>query len=397
MVIQKSRLLITTLVATVFLCSCFSNRKLDYDYGEVEGYRFYQGFYSSLSDGSDKKPLFESITIDGIDYPIDADNITTFYYEDYVACLYKYSENKWAIIDYDIKKSNQLLIETYFAESVRFIMPNYYPVFSVKYYNGGSNYSTTYNLLYDSKIITSQEELQSINSYGYFSLKKGNTTYTTFDANSHYEFNDEYIAIYNISNLETVCLHSIWTEESETISFDCLSFEKKNVESQSLGKIDKTISYGKNFFRNMDCSIWIENINGSLYLNGLGIDKTFLEKTPNNYVTGYHLKYYKEFNCVIVDYPSSQEFTYSLDYKSFSRKTFKSFHEESFKYKIFENDKYLFTCENIYRMVGPAGELKLDTYLIRYDKANDKNEIMQKQYAHGLSNVLTFSYVYSSN
>ena len=146
-----------------------------------------------------------------------------------------------------------------------------------------------------------------------------------------------------------------------------------------------------------DYSIWIENVDGSLYLNGLGIDKTFLEKTPDNYVTGYHLKYYKEFNCVIVDYPSSQEFTYSLDYKSFSQKTFKSFHEESFKYKIFENDKYLFTCENIYRAVGPAGELKLDTYLIRYDKANDKNEIMQKQYAHGLSNVLTFSYVYSYN
>ena len=105
------------------------------------------------------------------------------------------------------------------------------------------------------------------------------------------------------------------------------------------------------------------------------------------------MKYYKEFNCVIVDYPSTLEFTYSLDYKSFSQKTFTRFKDEAFKYKLFEDGKYIFSSENIYRSAGPMGELTLDSYLLRYDKTNSKNEIMQMKHVRGIANLFTFAYV----
>ena len=393
MIFKKKLFLIGAMALIVFLCSCYSNRKLDYDIGTAEGYRFYQGFNSTLSDGSDEKPLFESIKIDETIYSINQDDISTFYYEDSVACIYKYDNNKWAIIDYDIKNDSTVLIETYSAEKVQFMMPNYYPVFYVEYYSNGNDYLVSYNLLHGSKIIESENELQSINSYGYFSLIKGNTTYTSFTDDTSFAFNSGYQAVYNISNLERVYLYNERDNDSGTISFNCLSLAQQEIEAKYFGQIEKAIDYKNVYFRNMYYSIWIEDIDNSLYLSGLGIDNALIMEVPYNYTPGYHLEYYKEFNCIIADYSSSLEFTYSLDYKSFSQKTFKSYKEESFKYQMFEGDKYVFSSENIYTRLHPTGAVELDTYLLRYDKTKSKYEIMQKKHVYGFSDAFAFDYV----
>lgn len=393
MIIKKKLFSIGAMTMIALLCSCHSNRKLDYDIGEPEGYRFYCDFVSTLSDGTDEKPLFDSIKIDETEYSINQDDVATFYYEDSVACIYEYDKNKWAIIDYDIKNDKALLIETHSAEKVQFMMPNYYPVFYIEHYNDGNNYSITYNLLYDSKIITSENELQSINSYGYFLLIKDNTIFTSFTNDTSFEFDGGYRAVYNISTLETVYLYNEMVDDGRTISFNCLSLEQQEIEAKNFGQIEKAIEYKNVYFRNMYYSIWIEDVNDSLYLNGLGIDKALIMKTPDNYTLGYHLKYYKEFNCITADYSSSFEFTYSLDYKSFSQKTFKSYKEESFKYQLFEDDRYVFSSENIYIRLHPTGAVELDTYLLRYDKTKSKYEIMQKKHVYGFSGAFTFDYV----
>lgn len=393
MIIKGKVFLIETILLAVSLCSCSSNKSLNYDIGKAEGYRFYCDFVSALSDGTDEKPLFDSIKIDETEYSINQDDVATFYYEDSVACIYKYDKNKWAIIDYDIKNDKALLIETHSAEKVQFMMPNYYPVFYIEHYNDGNNYSITYNLLYDSKIITSENELQSINSYGYFSLNKGNTLFTSFSSNDISKFDSGYRAVYNISNLETVYLYNEMVDNSATIFFNCLSLEQQEIKAKNFGQIEKAIDYKNVYFRNMYYSIWIEDIDNSLYLSGLGIDNALIMEVPYNYTPGYHLEYYKEFNCITADYSSSFEFTYSLDYKSFSQKTFKSYKEESFKYQLFEDDRYVFSSENIYTRLHPTGAVELDTYLLRYDKVKNKFEIMQKKHVYGFSDVFVSDYV----
>lgn len=391
MTFKKNLFPIVAITLVELLCSCYSNKSLNYDFGEAEGYRFYSGFSSTLSDGTDKKNLFDSIEIEGTNYVVDTDYISTFYYEDYVACIYNYNGNQWAIINYDIKNDDALLIETYSAESVRFIVPNYYPTFCVTHFNG-TDYSLTYHLLHHSKIITSENGLQSINSFGYFSLNKNNTEYTSFSDGTSFEFGNAYRAIYNISNLDTVYLYCKGTENVDTVSFNCLSFEKQEIDSYRFGQIEKAIPYKNVDFRNEYCSIWIENFDNSLYLNGLGLDKALIMETPDDYLPSYHLEYYKEFNCITVSSPYF-EFTYSVDYKSFSQKIFIAFKDESFKYRFYENEKFVFECENIYTRLHPTGSVELDTYFLRYDKEKNKYEIMQKKHVYGFSDVFAFDYI----
>ena len=392
MIIKGKVFLIETILLAVSLCSCSSNKSLNYDIGKAEGYRFYRGFYSSLSDGTEQKQLFSSIEIDNVNYTINVTNISTFYYDDFIACIYKYNDYQYAFINYDIKNDNASLIETYTAYEMRFMMPNYYPVFYMKAIDSDAD-SFTYHLYYQSHIISSDYELQSINSYGYFSLNKDNTLFTSFSSNDISKFDSGYRAVYNISNLETVYLFNEGVDNSATIFFNCLSLEQQEIETKYFGQIEKAIDYKNVYFRNMYYSIWIEDIDNSLYLSGLGIDNALIMEVPYNYTPGYHLEYYKEFNCIIADYSSSFEFTYSLDYKSFSQKTFKSYKEESFKYQLFEDDRYVFSSENIYTRLHPTGAVELDAHLLRYDKTKNKFEIMQKKHVYGFSDVFVSDYV----
>ena len=390
MSIRKALFRVIALLSITFLSSCFSAKKLNYDFGEAEGYRFYNGFYSTLSDGTDKRPLFDSIEIDGVDYKINADEISTFYYDDDVACLYKYIENQYALINYDILNDTKQLIDTFIAYHGCFVIPNYYPVFYLDT-TIDNNKLTTFYLFYKMQLIKSEHELQSINSLGYFTISEKNT-FTSFSLNDSIEFTQHYYPIYNLKDSQNVLLNNANDKNSNDICFDSVSFGMKEVKKQRYCQIEKADSFEKMYFRNVLYSIWIEDIDNSLYLNGFGINKAFIIKTPNDYIGGYRISYYEEFHCLTLSH-SSFSLTYSLDFQSFSQKTLQFF-RDPFLYDVFEDEKYRFTVENICHSINHFGLTKrYDTYLLRYDKFINKYEILQQDGVEGLANVLAYSYV----
>ena len=243
MSIRKALFRVIALFSITFLSSCYSNKKLNYAFGEAEGYRFYNGFYSSLSDGTDEKLLFDSIEIDGVDYKINAENISTFYYDDDVACLFNYGDDQYALINYDIKNDAKQLIDTFTGYRCRFEAPNYYPVFYVMTNNDSNETKTTYYLLHNMQLINSQYSLLSINSFGYFTtyvygISKYNT-FTSFASNDSIDFDQHYYPIYNLKDSQNILLHNVQDDDSFAIYFDSVSFEMKKVKKQRYCQIEE--------------------------------------------------------------------------------------------------------------------------------------------------------------